>query len=323
MWTARGLDAFDPPAEGCVLSIGNFDGVHLGHRALLARARALAEPLGVPVVVLTFEPHPLAVLAPQQAPPRLTTLDERLALLAAAGADVTIVEPATPAFLAIEPRAFVARLAQCCRPRAIVEGPTFRFGHRRAGDVTLLAALGRELGFEVCVLDQVRCDRIDGDPPINSSAVRRLLGQGRVESAAAMLGRPHRVVGVVGTGEARGRTLGFPTANLEQIPQMCPAHGVYAAVAELDDRTRYPAAVNVGPQPTFDQPRSRVEAHLIGFEGELHGRRLALWWLGRLRDQQRFDSPEALRHQLQHDVACVRQQVHPAQALRDVPELPL
>lgn len=319
----EGLNNFEPPAGGSVLAIGNFDGVHRGHQALLRRARAVAEPLGVPVVVLTFEPHPLAVLAPQRAPARLTTLDERLALLEAAGADVTIVEPATRAFLSVDPRAFVERLAGRCRPRAIVEGPTFRFGRDRAGDVMLLRSLGAELGFEVHVLEQVRCASIDHDPPINSSAIRRLLAEGRVEHAAAMLGRPHRIVGVVGSGEARGRTLGFPTANLEQIPQMLPAHGVYAAVAQLAGDTLHLAAVNIGPQPTFDQAAARVEAHLLDFLGDLHGRRLGLWWLRRLRGQRRFDSPDALRRQLKQDVAQVRRLGDARQALGDVPPLAL
>ncbi len=319
----RGLDSFEPPAGGCVLAIGNFDGVHRGHQALLRRARQIAEPHGVPVVALTFEPHPLAVLAPQRAPARLTTLDERLALLARAGADVVIVEPATRALLAVEPQVFVERLIERCGPRAIVEGPTFRFGHGRAGDVGLLRALGGRFGFEVHVLDQVRCDSIDDEPPINSSAIRRLLADGRVEDAAAMLGRPHRVVGLVGSGEARGRTLGFPTANLDDIPQMLPAHGVYAAVAQLDDAALYAAAVNVGPQPTFDQTAARVEAHLLDFSGELHGRRVGLWWLRRLRGQQRFDSPEALRRQLERDVEHVRALGDPRAVLGEAPLLPL
>ncbi len=323
MQTIRGLQRFTPPASGSVLTIGNFDGVHRGHQALLRRAREVAEPLGTPVVVLTFEPHPLAVLAPHRAPARLTTLDERLALLEHAGADAVIVEPATPELLAIEPRAFVERLLERCAPRAIVEGPTFRFGRARTGDVTLLRTLGVQLGFEVHVLEQVRCDSIDHDPPIHSSTIRSLLAAGRVEHAASMLGRPHRVVGVVGTGESRGRTLGFPTANLEQIDQMLPAHGVYAAVAQLDDQRLRPAAVNVGPQPTFHQAAARVEAHLLDFSGNLHGRRLGLWWLRRLREQRPFESPAALRQQLEQDVAQVRRLGNARQALGEVPHLPL
>jgi len=302
----EGLEAFSPPAAGTALCIGAFDGVHRGHQALLRKARQEAERFGAEVVAVTFEPHPLAVLRPDRAPPRLTTAEEKLALLAQAGADGAIVLASEPALFEQAPATFLQRIVDACRPRAVVEGPTFRFGRGRSGSIDTLRDFARAAGFEAHVLDELRASPPPDAPVINSSAVRALVHAGRVQEAAEMLGRLYRITGVVGGDDQRGAALGFPTANLDHIPQLAPGEGVFAAAAQLEGGELWPAAVNIGPQPTFDQYRSRVEAHLLGFRGELHGQRVGLYFHSRLRDQQRFENVPALVAQLERDVQSVR-----------------
>jgi len=318
-----GIEAFAPPPGGSVVTIGNFDGFHRGHRQMLAAARQAAAPLDVPLVAITFDPHPIAVLHPERAPARLTTHAEKLALLAAAGADVAIVIAATPEFLALSADAFLDRLMRACHPRVIVEGPTFSFGHDRAGTVDTLRAAGERLGFEVQIVPRVRAPELPGNPEINSSAIRAAIGAGRVADARTMLGRPHRLTGLVGSGHGRGGRFGFPTANLDGVPQLVPEHGVYAALAQLDDGTQWPAGVNIGPQPTFGQDTSRVEAHLLGFDGDLRGRRVGLHLLSWLRSQQRFDTADDLTAQLRRDLAGVAAVVRATPLPDSILRLPL
>lgn len=312
MMVYRGLEQAPSFSEGCVLTIGNFDGVHLGHRRLIATARAAAAGAGdggLPVAVLTFDPHPAEVLAPDRAPARLTLLNERIELLSAAGADACIVADARGGVLRLSPREFLHGPVARLRPRVIVEGPTFRFGRGRTGDVAMLAAEGAALGARVVIVEELHCDALAGRPAINSSSIRAALGSGEVATARAMLGRPYRIVGVVVDGAGRGAGLGFPTANLAEIPHLTPGFGVYACVAECEDGSRRAAAVNVGPQPTFDQSVARVEAHLLDFSGNLRGARLALHFLERLRGQRKFADAAALREQLAGDAARVREVV--------------
>lgn len=306
MDTFSGLNEFRAPSSGVVLTIGNFDGVHLGHRALLDRARSPADACHAPIVVLTFDPHPLRVLRPDCAPPQLSTLTERLALLEHFGADHVIVQPSSRAFLEKSPEQFIGELVECVRPRAIIEGRTFSFGRDRAGSVETLREHAVRYAYAVDVVDELHCDRVAENPPINSSAIRAALCEGRVEDATAMLGRPHRITGVVSRGDGRGAGLGFPTANLDAIAQLVPAHGVYAAHAQLGAGALRPAAVNIGLQPTFEQTRPRVEAHLLDFDGALRGRRIGLYLVARLRDQIAFSSVEALSVQLSRDVIATR-----------------
>lgn len=310
------LDQYSASPAGAVVSIGNFDGVHRGHAAILAEARCVASTHAADLVVVTFDPHPMALLAPQRAPARLTTLADKLQRLAEAGADACVVLKTDHGLLSLEAHAFLEQVIACLRPRAFVEGPDFNFGRARGGSVETLRAAGARCGFAVSVVPALHCDELPGRPIISSSSIRAALAEGRVADACRMLGRPHRVAGRVGHGDHRGAALGFPTANLEQIETLEPGHGVYAAIAEIERsersdgetvaRGRYPAAVNVGPQPTFDQQQRRVEAHLIGFTGDLRGARLALEFMDRLRDQKRFDSPAALAEQIRADVAAVQ-----------------
>ncbi len=318
-----GLRSFPAPAGGTVVTIGNFDGVHRGHQRLIDAARARAAALGVPLVAITFEPHPLALVAPARAPARLTTEVEKLALLERFRVDHAIVLASTPELIATPAEQFVEDLVRACRPREIVEGPTFNFGAARRGSVDTLRRLGAALGFAVHVVEELCADDRREHEAINSSAIRAALAAGDVEHARAMLGRPHRIAGVVGHGEHRGTELGFPTANIDAIAQLVPAHGVYAAIAQSDDAELSLAAVNIGPQPTFDQLAPRVEAHLLDFAGDLRGRRIGLHLLRRLRSQERFDGVAALIAQLERDVSAVRRMAPEVGELRNNPPIAL
>lgn len=320
METCEGLERFTPPQSGVVLTIGNFDGLHRGHAAMVRRAREVARARGAPVVVVTLDPHPLAILTPDRAPPQLTTLRERLLLLERAGVDAVILLRATKELLATRAEQFVDLLVQRCRPRAFVEGPTFNFGRDRGGSVRTLHELAPRYGFAVHVIDELRCEALPDCPPINSSTIRRALQEGHIEAANAMLGRPHRITGVVVRGAGRGNAFGFPTVNLDQVPQLVPRQAVYAAIAQLADGTLHLAAVNIGPQPTFGQQAGRVEAHLLDFRGELLGQRVGLHLLAALRGQTKFHAVEALAAQLERDVAQTRQY---APAIGSLAPLPL
>ncbi len=318
-----GIAAFQPPVAGVVLTIGNFDGVHRGHQAIVERARALAARYGLPVVAMTFEPHPLAVLAPAHAPPRLSTELEKVALLELAGVqDVIIVRPDRQ-FLAQSAEDFLADVCYRCRPRAIVEGQTFNFGRRRQGTITTLRDFAQRYGYEVHVVDTLVCDELPEAPPVDSSTIRRVLMAREVEAAALMLGRPYRIVGTVVHGDARGRQLGFPTANLAHVPHLLPGEAVYAAVAERASGALQLAAVNVGRQPTFGETRSRVEAHLLDFNSDLDSERLGLHFVARLRDQRRFSNASELVLQLEKDVAATRRHAAAVRRIQQAARLPL
>jgi riboflavin kinase/FMN adenylyltransferase len=323
MQVVHGLEQFEPPPGGITLTIGNFDGLHRGHQRIIQKARAVAAELSAPVFVLTFHPHPLTVLAPQRAPAPLTTLTEKLHLLAAAGADGCIIVRSEPAFLSQSAQEFLASLVQRCRPRALVEGPDFNFGRGRAGSIETLKQAGTQLGFAVHIIPTARCDELPGAPSVHSSAIRAALKEGRLDVARHMLGRPYRLVGTVQTGSRRGTLLSFPTANLEDIPHMLPQAGVYAAIAQLPDGSLHLAAVNLGPQPTFGSGLLRVEAHLLDWSGTLLGSRVGLHLLARLRGQQKFENTAQLIEQIRRDVAAVREYVHELKRLGESALIPL
>ncbi|NLF32061.1 MAG: bifunctional riboflavin kinase/FAD synthetase [Planctomycetes bacterium] len=306
----HGLETLGERPAGCAVTIGNFDGVHRGHQSILATARQLADREGTRAVVLTFEPPPLRILAPERAPQRLMHLDQRCEALAAAGADDVVVVHTTPGLLHLTPEAFVRDiLVDHLGPRHVVEGPNFFFGHRRAGNVRTLAELGGAMGFEVHVVDPVTVELADGTVTrVSSSLVRHLLKEGKVEDAAACLGRPHTLRGLVVRGRGIGRQLHLETANLDCDDQLLPADGVYAAWADLNGRT-VPAAVSVGTRPTFGLTERAVEARLLDHEGTLYGRRLALRLIRRLREQRAFDSPDALCRQIAKDIEDVRHEL--------------
>lgn len=284
------------------VAVGNFDGVHLGHAALVRRLRHVADAARVPAVALTFHPHPASLVRPEAAPVPLTTPARRAALLLAAGLDAVLVQPTDRRLLDLSAEAFYrdvlrGRLGAV----ALVEGPDFRFGAGRAGDVPLLAEFCRADGIPLEIVAPV----VAGGAPVSSSRIRGLVAAGDVASAAALLTAPYRLEGTVVTGARRGRLLGFPTANLGDVATLVPGPGVYAAVAGVAGETtgRHAAAVHVGPNATFGEERITVEAHLVGFGGDLYGRRLEIDFLEKLRDTRRFPAVEELQRQLAVDVA--------------------
>jgi len=294
------------------IAIGNFDGVHLGHAALLAEARARAARRGGQSAVLTFTPHPAHLFAPDRAPPLIMSLDRRLELCAEAGIDVAVVEPFTPAFAAIEAPAFVTDvLARDLGARDVVVGHDFSFGRGRVGDVPLLNQLAPAVGIDVAVIPAVTA----GGVICSSGRIRELVAAGDVVAAATLLGRPFELEGPVARGAGRGRDFGFPTANIAPQGELRPKLGIYAARARILDGpfagAVRAAAVSVGTNPTLYAEGTRrdtvtIEAYLLDFEGDLYNQRVRLEFAEYLRDELRFDSIPVMIEQIREDVARVR-----------------
>lgn len=290
------------------ITIGNFDGVHCGHQALVHTARQRVGPSGQ-VVALVFDPHPLVILRPDSTPPRLTTFAQRSRFLIEAGVDeISHLEP-TPALLNLEPAAFLADIVDKWRPLAIVEGCDFRFGRNRAGSVDDLRHHDKEFGYETIVVDPVVAHLSDHtEVAISSTTIRWLIARGRVDDAARLLGRPYEIESTVVEGHRRGREFGFPTVNLADNGCLLPADGVYTGDAVLPDGSMRIAAISVGTNPTFDDGSRTCEAHLLDFNGwrDDYGWPLVLRFTHWLRDQVSFSSIEALRDQLHRDVERTR-----------------
>jgi riboflavin kinase/FMN adenylyltransferase len=298
------------PQAPLAIAIGNFDGVHLGHAALLAEARARAARRGAEAAVLTFTPHPARLFAPERAPPLIMSLERRLELVAEAGIDVAIVQPFTREFASIDASVFVRQmLAEQLGACDAVVGYDFSFGRGRAGNAEMLGAFGSAVGIEVAVIPPVSVAGV----PCSSTRVRELVLAGETGAAARLLGRPFELEGVVIRGAGRGRGLGFPTANVAPEAELRPRLGIYAARARVLDGplagTARAAALSVGKNPTFAEAGDAVsvEAYLLDFEGDLYDHRLRLEVGERLRDEQRFDGVDALITQIRADVARVRQ----------------
>ncbi len=293
------------PADlrGGAVSIGNFDGVHRGHATLIERLLAKARQVDGPAVVFTFDPHPVRLLRPQAAPPPLTWTDRKAQLLGELGVTAVVAYPTDEALLELSPAEFFNQIVvQRLAARAMVEGPNFHFGRGRTGNVGVLTELCAGSGVALEIVQPVGV----GNELVSSSRVREALGAGDVDLARQLLTRPYRVRGMVTHGAGRGVKLGFPTANLEAIDTVLPAQGVYAASAIAPGGV-WPAAVNIGPNPTFGEQALKVEVHLIGFEGSLYGQPLEVDFLSRLRSIRPFESVAALKGQLQHDVAAARE----------------
>jgi riboflavin kinase/FMN adenylyltransferase len=290
------------------LAIGNFDGVHLGHQALLREVCRRAREADAIPAVLTFAPHPARLLAPDRAPSLIMSLARRLQLLEEAGIALAVVQPFTRAFASIEADAFVREvLAGALGARDVVVGYDFSFGRGRAGDTARLRALGDELGIGVAVIPPIEI----GGQACSSTVIRRLVGDGRAIDAARLLGRPFEIEGRVARGAARGRGLGFPTANVLPEGELYPKLGIYAARAIVLDGplagTTRPVALSVGKNTTFtDANTVSIEAYLLDFDGDLYDRRLRIEIGERLRDELKFDSIDALVAQIAADVARVR-----------------
>jgi riboflavin kinase/FMN adenylyltransferase len=294
-----------------VVTIGSFDGVHRGHQLIIGRAVDRARELDLTPVVVTFDPHPSEVVRPGSHPALLAGHERRAELMAGLGVGALLILPFTPEFSRLTPQEFVGTvLADALRARLVVEGPNFRFGHKAAGDVALLAELGRAHDFDVEVVDLYVRGTAGGGEPFSSSLVRRLIAAGDVEGAAEILGRPHRVEGTVVRGAQRGRALGYPTANVETLPHSAiPADGVYAGWL-VSAGERMPAAISVGTNPTFDGTERTVEAYAIDRVGlELYGLHAAVEFHAYLRGQERFDSVDALLERMAVDVKRARELV--------------
>lgn len=297
-----------PAGPRFVGAIGNFDGAHAGHRALLAQLTASAHAQGLRTLAVTFWPNPRALLHPASWVGYLATADERAGLLAACGLDALLEAPFTRELANATPEEFVELLTAAVPLAELWVGEDFRFGHRRAGDVAALRALAAPHGVAVRTIPR------QGPRPgeaISSSTIRALLREGNVEAAAAGLGRPYALGGTVVPGDRRGRTLGYPTANLApDAGKVIPGRGIYAAQAEAGAVAR-PAAVSIGVRPQFGGGAELVEAYLLDFAGDLYGQRLTLRFLAKLREEQRFASVDELLAQMARDVARVRDLTSP------------
>ncbi|HCA88019.1 MAG TPA: bifunctional riboflavin kinase/FAD synthetase [Streptomyces sp.] len=310
----RGLEEIPEGWGRSVVTIGSYDGVHRGHQLIIGRAVDRARELGVPSVVVTFDPHPSEVVRPGSHPPLLAPHHRRSVLMAELGVDAVLVLPFTKEFSKLSPADFVVKvLVDRLHARVVVEGPNFRFGHKAAGDVALLTELGGTYDYEVEVVDLYVRGEAGGGVPFSSTLVRRLVAEGDVAGAREILGRPHRVEGVVVRGAQRGRELGYPTANVETLPHTAiPADGVYAGWLEADGELM-PAAISVGTNPQFDGTERTVEAYAIDRTGlNLYGLHVAVDFLARLRGQQRFDTIEELLEGIADDVEQSRRMTGPA-----------
>ncbi len=288
---------------GGVVSIGNFDGVHRGHAALVARASAIAARVGGPVVAVVLDPHPAALLRPDRMPPKLTSLDRRAELLACAGVEFLVVVAIDREFLNLSADEFFRSLVRKkLHARGVVEGANFCFGRGREGTIETLASLCETHGLEFSIADPV----YEKGEMISSTRVREALAGGDLDAALVLLGHQHRIVGRVVSGDQRGRTIGFPTANLSEIEVLVPGPGVYAGFVQFEN-SRELAAIHVGPNPTFDnQSADKVEVHLIDYTGDLYDLQLTVDFVHRVRDIARFESPIALVAQLKRDVQIAR-----------------
>jgi len=328
MKTISNMSELQSLEKGCVLTIGNFDGVHLGHREILKAAKTAAVRRATKLAVMTFEPHPAAILQPDRLTGVLTTLDLKSRLLRELGADRLVVLKTEPALLRLSAADFVDRfLVEAIQPSVVVEGEDFNFGCDRSGSLDKLQQLGAEKGFEVCIVNAKRVAISTGEVVrVSSTTIRKLLDQGSVADAASALGRPYRLVGTVIRGCGKGRELGFPTANLKHRGQIIPSEGVYAGLAAaaetldqlLDAPVTTPAVFSIGTAPTLANERPQlIEAHLLKDNvGDLTNKWMAMDFIHRLRNQQKFVDEKGLAGQIAKDCRKAEQLLSALQAGR-------
>ena len=307
----------DPPRDG-VLSIGNFDGVHLGHQAVLSYVAERAKTLGVPGMAMTFDPHPIKLLRPADAPRLVTTLEQRLALIARTGIETCLLLPFTHRVARMTAESFVRDvLVERLAVQEVYIGRNFRFGADRGGDVELLTRMGNELGFRAASSPIVE----HGGAVVSSTRVRQVVSEGKVEEAAGLLDREVFIDGRVLEGKRLGRTLGFPTLNIEVENELPPDHGVYVTAVHIPsfDRT-FPAVTNIGVRPTiYQNSLTTVESHLLDFTADVYSEQVRLFFLRRLREERTFDSTTQLMAQIRLDVEASREYFEE----RPVQDLPL
>lgn len=280
-----------------VITLGNFDGVHLGHQRILKRLAQRAKRLGVSSVVYTFDPHPLSVVAPHKSPPLILDIDDKTRRIAECGTDALVFARFTREFASRHPREFVEKELMPMSVREIWVGLDFSFGKGRAGNVEYLQSLGAELGFEVHVIPAYMKE----GSVVSSSRIRELVKAGSVEKATRLLGRRYSIKGTVVRGKDMGRSLGFPTANLRVSSELVPANGVYAAFATIDGQT-YRSVLNIGTAPTFGGKACSIEVHIFGFTDDIYGRKMEVAFVRRLRSEKAFSSKEALVARIKKDV---------------------
>lgn len=302
----EGIDKIATPLPSAVVTIGNFDGVHLGHQALFNKVIEKARLLSGKACAITFEPHPVRVLKQNGLPPLITTYDRKIELIAKTGIDVLICIRFTLEFASLSPQAFVADLlVNRIGMKAIVVGEDYTFGKNRQGNLELLQAYARQFDFEVIMIGEIQTSNSMAQR-ISSTRIRDLVMAGEVDSARSLLGRSYQIRGEVVTGRNRGgRQLGFPTANIRMENELCPKTGIYAVRVEWESCS-YPGVANIGFSPTFDDRRFTVEVHLMDFSGDLYGKRLRVNFIRRLRDEKRFSSPAELTAQIRQDVMDAR-----------------
>lgn len=297
-WIAR----FGETRKPAAVAIGNFDGLHLGHQAILSGVLKRAREAGWLAGVLTLYPHPPRVLQPARAPLLLCSLPQRLAGFEAMGLDAVLVLEFNQALSKLSPEEFAQKyLAETMRARAVFIGENFRFGHKQSGDVKLLGELGRKLGFEACVVPPVM---VNGEI-VSSTAIRQAVAEGQVDFAARLLGRPYSITGEIHAGTGQGRRLVVPTLNLATEQELLPKKGVYVTEILLGER-RCPSVTNVGVRPTFDGAGLSIESHLLDFNEEVTRGRMEIRFLARLRDEQKFASVETLKNQVLDDIDTAR-----------------
>ncbi|MHC4573273.1 MAG: bifunctional riboflavin kinase/FAD synthetase [Planctomycetota bacterium] len=312
------LTGLDRPPTGCVLTVGNFDGVHLGHQEILAAAKKAAEKRQTQLCAMTFDPHPVAILKPEKSPGVLTPIRLKASLLDDSGVDCLIVLGSTPELLSLSAEDFVRRfLVDGIQPAVVIEGRDFNFGFRRGGNVEKLQHLGADKGFEVCIIEARKIKLSTAETVrVSSTMIRNLLEAGSVADAALALGRPYRLIGQVVPGHGKGKQLGFPTANLEPTRQIVPAEAVYAGFVQTGDtedhvcrtHNKIPAALSIGRAQTLvaDRPQL-VEAHLLTENvPDLTGKWLAMDFLNHLRPQMKFQSEKQLAAQIERDCKTAR-----------------
>jgi riboflavin kinase/FMN adenylyltransferase len=298
----RHLEQLPDSARGGAVAIGNFDGVHLGHRQIIYRLLERAREVDGPAIVFTFDPHPVRLLRPHECPPPLTWTERKAQLLKAIGVDLIVAYPTDEKLLALSAEQFFRQIVvDALAAKAVVEGPNFYFGHNREGNIALLGRLTAVAGM---TLDIVPPLELDGQL-VSSSLIRKRIAEGDVAAAARMLTQPYRIRGMVTHGAGRGAHLGFPTANLEAVDTLLPDVGVYAGRAWIGDRG-FAAAINIGPNPTFGEHALKVEVHVIDREIELYGEPLEVEFLAKLRDVKAFESKDELIVQLNRDIALAR-----------------
>ena len=298
-----GIENIREKLQNPVLTIGNFDGVHLGHKALFKKVRDRARRLDGKSVVMTFDPHPLEIIQPANGPAFITLHERKLKLIEACGIDIAIVVPFNTEFAQISAARFVEDiLVERIGVRAIIVGYDYRFGKNREGDLPLLEKMGEQYNFQLEVVSGIQMEGI----VVSSTVIRQLIREGRVKEAARLLGRPYEISGEVVRGRERGgRLLGFPTANVRTSSQASPKTGIYAVEVEVDDKEHLGAA-NLGYNPTFGDTELSLEVHILDFDGNIYGKPIAVRFIERLRDEKRFSGPEELAVQIRKDVEKAR-----------------